>query len=111
MKLLFDQNLSFKLCRLLDDIFPGAQQLRLLGLDQAEDEVVWACAKSQGFVIVTQDVDFVNLSLLRSPPPKVIWLRCGNQPTSVIERILRANSALIEAFGGDVTRGFVEIFK
>lgn len=111
MKLLFDQNLSFKLCRLLDDIFPASQQLRLLGLDQSDDETVWDEAKNQGFVIATQDVDFVNLTLLRLHPPKVIWLRCGNQPTAVIERILRSNCAVIESFGNDATKGFVEIFK
>jgi predicted nuclease of predicted toxin-antitoxin system len=35
MKLLFDQNLSFKLCARLTDLFPGSNQVRLLGLDQA----------------------------------------------------------------------------
>ena len=29
MKLLFDQNLSFKLCRALADLFPGSDQARL----------------------------------------------------------------------------------
>lgn len=111
MKLLFDQNLSFKLCRHLDDIFPGSQQLWLLNLDQADDETVWHWAKANGFTIVTQDVDFVNLSLLRSHPPKVVWLRCGNQPTAIIERIIRANSALIDSFGKDESKGFLEVFK
>jgi predicted nuclease of predicted toxin-antitoxin system len=32
MKLLFDQNLSFKLCEQLADIFAGSSQARLLGL-------------------------------------------------------------------------------
>jgi predicted nuclease of predicted toxin-antitoxin system len=30
MKLLFDQNLSFKLCERLADLFPHSQQARLL---------------------------------------------------------------------------------
>ena len=37
MKLLFDQNLSFKLCRQLLDVFPGSNQVRLLGLAEASD--------------------------------------------------------------------------
>lgn len=41
MKLLFDQNLSFKLCVKLADFFPDSNQVRLLGLDQAEDRTVW----------------------------------------------------------------------
>jgi predicted nuclease of predicted toxin-antitoxin system len=37
MKLLFDQNLSFRLCRQLADIFPESTQVRLVGLDRADD--------------------------------------------------------------------------
>jgi predicted nuclease of predicted toxin-antitoxin system len=32
MKLLFDQNLSYKLCGRLADLFPDSQQVRRLGL-------------------------------------------------------------------------------
>lgn len=31
MKLLFDQNLSFKLCQRLADLFPDSDQVRRLG--------------------------------------------------------------------------------
>lgn len=41
MKLLFDQNISFKLCRSLADLFPGSSQVRLAGLAQADDRAVW----------------------------------------------------------------------
>lgn len=41
MKLLFDQNLSFKLCQRLTDLFPGSSQVRLLGLAEADDQAVW----------------------------------------------------------------------
>ena len=34
MKLLFDENLSFKLCRQLSDVFPGSSQVRLAGLER-----------------------------------------------------------------------------
>lgn len=35
MKLLFDQNLSFKLCRQLNDLFPDSRQVWLVGLEPA----------------------------------------------------------------------------
>ena len=41
MKLLFDQNLSFKLCSVLDDLFPGSGHVRLLGLAESDDVVVF----------------------------------------------------------------------
>jgi hypothetical protein len=37
MKLLLDQNLSYKLCRLLADLFPDSAQVRRAGLAAADD--------------------------------------------------------------------------
>jgi len=34
-------------------------------------------------------------------PPKVIRLRCGNQPTTVVEALLRDRASLIADFEGD----------
>ena len=89
MRLLFDQNLSFKLCTALEDVFPGSSQVRLLGLDRADDMTVWRRAAGDGYVLVTHDADFCNISALYGGPPKVVWLRCGNQPTRVIAELLR----------------------
>ena len=47
MKLLFDQNLSFKLCQLLADLFPGSNQVRLLGMSEADDRAIWEYANSE----------------------------------------------------------------
>jgi predicted nuclease of predicted toxin-antitoxin system len=44
------------------------------------------------------DSDFVVLATLLGPPPKVIWLRCGNQPTEIIEMLLRDRAEAITAF-------------
>jgi predicted nuclease of predicted toxin-antitoxin system len=85
MRRLFDQNLSFKLCRPLADLFPGSSQVRPIGLDQADDRAIWDYAKANGFALVSLDADFAELAALRGPPPKVIWLRCGNQPTAAVE--------------------------
>src|SRR5437867_4450249 len=101
MKLLFDQNLSFKLVDRLADLFPGSAQVRRLGLDQADDRAIWEHANRGGFVLVTQDSDFADLAALLGPPPKVIWLRCGNQPTQVVEELLRKHAPAIEALGLD----------
>lgn len=110
MKLLFDQNLSFRLGQRLQDIFPGSNQVRVLGMDQTDDRQVWTCAKANNFTIVTQDADFADLSLLLGPPPKVIWLRCGNQPTDAIEKRLRDSLPDIEALGRSETAGWLEVY-
>lgn len=110
MKLLLDQNLSFKLCAQLSDIFPESNQARLMGLAEVEDALIWERAKSDCFVILTQDSDFADRSVLYGPPPKVIWLRCGNQRTSFIEALLRANSGRILEFEREPTTGCLEIY-
>jgi predicted nuclease of predicted toxin-antitoxin system len=98
MKLLFDQNLSFKLCDRLADLFPGSSQVRLAGLDRADDRVIWEFAKAGGFILVTQDADFADMAALYGPPPKVIWLRCGNQSSGFIEKLLQNHAEAIGAF-------------
>src|SRR5260221_13841629 len=84
MKLLFDQNLSFKLCGQLTAHFPNSGHARLLGLAEADDRALWQFAGANGYTLVTLDADFAELAALRGPPPKVIWLRCGNQATATV---------------------------
>lgn len=111
MKLLFGQNLSFRLCTALKDMFPGSQQVRLLNMARAEDLQIWEYARQTDFVIVTLDADFYELSLLRGAPPKIIWLRCGNQPTEVIAELLRKHSLEIEEFISDPETACMEIYE
>jgi len=109
MKLLFDQNLSFKLCARLEDLFPGSSQVRLLGLAEADDRVLWQHAKANGFILVSQDSDFADMAGHYGPPPKIIWLRRGNQPTEAIEKLLRQHVEAITAFEQDNTAACLEI--
>jgi predicted nuclease of predicted toxin-antitoxin system len=101
MKLLFDQNLSFRLCALLEDLFPGSAQARRAGLAEADDLTIWRYAAANGFTLVTLDADFADMAALRGPPPKVIWLRRGNQSVAVIAQMLRDQAQAIAAFETD----------
>ncbi len=71
MKLLFDQNLSFKLCQMVADLFPESSHVGLLELSRVGDQVLWDYAKANGFAIVSQDVDFAEMAALLGSPPKV----------------------------------------
>lgn len=97
MKLLLDQNLSFKLCQAIADLFPGSDHVRGLGLAEADDREIWAYARANAFTVVTQDADFAEMAALWGPPPKVIWLRAGNQPSGIIARLIRQHAELIHA--------------
>jgi len=110
MKLLFDQNLSFKLCGQLADLFPDSNQVLPLGLAQADDSAIWQFARANNFIIVTQDADFADMAALYGPPPKVIWLRCGNQPSAFVAKLLRDHVESIAAFVADEQAACREIY-
>ena len=101
MKLLFDQNLSPRLPRILGELYQGSTHVRAVGLRDADDTRVWEYAKQHGFVLVSKDSDFQARSLLYGSPPKFIWLRVGNCTARAIEELLRKHSATIHAFGMD----------
>jgi predicted nuclease of predicted toxin-antitoxin system len=98
MKLLLDQNISFRITNKIQDLFPGSKQVKDLGLENSKDSLLWTYAKENDFCIVTFDGDFYDLGLLKGYPPKVIWLRLGNTSTQNIEKVLRKNYDLIEIF-------------
>ena len=110
MKFLFDQNLSLRLVDRLAGEYPDSAHVVMLGLDQALDVVVWAFARDHGFVIVSKDADFSDMSVLLGFPPKVVWLRIGNCPTSASEVLLRINKPTIELLEQDATTGIIELF-
>jgi predicted nuclease of predicted toxin-antitoxin system len=82
MKLLLDQNLSSRLVAILEDVYPGS-------------------ARDNGYLIVSKDADFRQLSFLYGAPPKVVWIRFGNCSTQDIERTLRARAERIAEFDRD----------
>jgi predicted nuclease of predicted toxin-antitoxin system len=57
VKLLLDQNLSYRLLAKLEDVFPGSSQIHRLGMEHADDSSIWKAAQEHGFAIVTKDSD------------------------------------------------------
>ncbi len=98
MKLLFDQNISFRLVKRIIDLFPESKQVRGLGLENATDFEIFEYAKRNDYVIVTVDSDFCDLNIIKGFPPKIIWLRTGNRTTINLERLLRNKQDLVELF-------------
>ena len=98
MKLLFDENLSPKLVRLLSDLFPGSIHVHDCGLGASDDGEIWRFAVAEDFMIVSKDLDFYDRSMVYGSPPKLIWLRTGNRSTADIERLLRDHATVIGHF-------------
>ncbi|MFZ5589309.1 MAG: DUF5615 family PIN-like protein [Pseudomonadota bacterium] len=98
MKLLLDQNLSYRLLDALQTSYPESAQIRLLGMAQSNDAIIWRYAKEHDYTIVTKDSDFYEYGLLFNFPPKVIWMKCGNTSTQYIANLLTKNHAVIQEF-------------
>ncbi len=98
MKLLFDQNISFRIIQKLQSDFPNSSQVRELNLEDTSDIDIWSYAKENGFTIVTFDTDFADIANIKGCPPKIIWLRTGNLTTSNIVKILRKHQIVLREF-------------
>jgi predicted nuclease of predicted toxin-antitoxin system len=61
----------------------------------ASDKEVWQKAKDDGFVILTRDADFQELSLVWGQPPKVIRLKTLNQSRAATLKVLIENRDVI----------------
>jgi predicted nuclease of predicted toxin-antitoxin system len=109
VKLLFDQNLSYRLVAILDDIYPGSVHVRDINLATADDGIVWEHARNHGLTIVSKDSDFHQRSFLFGPPPKVIWIQKGNCATSAIEKILRGHREDLRQFINDADAAFLTL--
>jgi predicted nuclease of predicted toxin-antitoxin system len=109
VKLLYDHNLSPKLVRRLADLFPDSNHVFELQLGEADDSVIWECAKAKGFIIASKDSDFSNRSLLFGHPPKVIRLHLGNCSTNAVEACFRSHYDHIAAFENDPRRGCLHL--
>ena len=101
MRLLFDANLSPALVRALADVYPGSSHVFAHGDIAADDAAIWSLAARDGYLIATKDTDFLDLSLLRGGPPKVVLLGVGNVTTAKIEEILRLHADRIRQFAAD----------
>lgn len=53
MKLLFDQNISFRIVNKLIDSFPDCKHVSHFGLMDCEDPDIWQFARNQNYIIVT----------------------------------------------------------
>lgn len=109
MRLLFDQNLSYRLAELLAPLYPHSLHARDAGLSSAEDATVWEYAKAHDLMIVSKDSDFHQRSFVFGFPPKDVWVRLGNCSTAQVERLLRERVSAIADFSHDAEAAFLSL--
>ena len=75
--------------------------IRELGLRDATDIDIFRAARDADAVLLTKDADFPHLLSQHGPPPRVLWLTCGNTSNSarreILARGLSEALALLEA--------------
>ncbi len=108
MKIWIDAQLSPSIAEWITSTFDvEAHAVRTLGLRDAEDYEIFRAAREENAVVLTKDRDFVDLLDRFGPPPKVIWLTCGNTSNPRLQEIL--NEHLREALAFLEHENLVEI--
>ncbi|MGH7885391.1 MAG: DUF5615 family PIN-like protein [Thermodesulfobacteriota bacterium] len=98
MKLLLDQNISYRLVADLKELIPELSHVKFLDLFNADDIDIWNFAKAEKYTIVTFDSDFYELQALKGFPPKIIWFRFGNTTRIELTDFFIENVKLINEF-------------
>ncbi len=109
MRLLFDENLSFRLVRELADVYADSVHVRDVGLLGGVDQAVWAYAAQQGLLLTSKDTDFYQRSMVLRAPLKVVWLRVGNVSTAAVAALLRQRYVTVRRFYEDPDTTFLPL--
>lgn len=85
-----DAQLSPAMAEFIEKEFAVASiSSRRLGLVAAKDAEIFAAARAVDAVVLTKDIDFVLHLQRQGPPPRVLWLRCGNTSNAHLRDLLR----------------------
>jgi predicted nuclease of predicted toxin-antitoxin system len=111
VKLLLDENLSWRMVNKLGVVFPEVVHVTSLNISQpASDISIWDFAKKNGYTIVSKDDDFEKIVLLRKAPPKLLFLKTYNLNTEKLVNLIIANNIKIKEFINSDENDIFEIF-
>ncbi len=111
MKILVDQNISFRLVPRILEAFPDTAHVKDFGLIDFNDFRIFQYARQHQFdAILTLDEDFYNIQLEHGTPPKVIWMRLGNCSTAALATAILYNAEAIRDFLNNEQLDCLELF-
>ena len=96
MKLLLDENLSRRIVPFIQAAYPDSTQVALVGLENTDDKIIRQYAIDHDFIIVTKDADYYDMTVLYGQPPKIVWLKMGNQSKTATIKTLQDCQQIIE---------------
>ena len=100
-----DDNLSYRLVKLLEKNYPGTLHVTDLRPTPKGDRAIFHHDRQNNYVIVTFDSDFVQLSALVNDPPKVLLLTMKNPRKAEIASVLSLRKVQIENFCSNLESG------
>lgn len=108
MRFLIDNQLPLQLAKHLRGRGHDCLHVLELGLDEATDAELWACAAREQRVLVSNDEDFVFLANRPDDTGRLVWIRLGNcRNTALIAAIDRIHDVLIQSL--DTGQKLIEI--
>jgi predicted nuclease of predicted toxin-antitoxin system len=85
-----DAQISPQLASWFRDTFQiDATAVRDLQLRDASDQRIFLAARAADAVVLTKDADFVKLLEQHGPPPRIVWLTCGNTSNAALVELLQ----------------------
>lgn len=87
-----------------------AYSVAYLGYREAEDEVIFQAARAPGAVVIFKDADFLERLVRLGPPPRLLYVTCGNaskarmvdifgQTFAEAHRLLSSSEPVVEITG------------
>jgi len=98
MRLLLDENVSWRLAAYLRSHCEVVLHVRDIGLDESPDTSIWRYARQHGYNLLTKDDDFVRLVLAEGFPPRVVALQNAQVPVKALAEFLLARMPQVEDF-------------
>ena len=109
MKLLFDQNIPYRVVKKIITDFPLAVSVIDVGLYEENDIPIWKYALKNEYTIISQDNDFDDLYLAWGHPPKIIIVGTGNISNADLTKLLISRKDRIGRFINSTGIGRLEI--
>ncbi|MBC3788130.1 DUF5615 family PIN-like protein [Spirosoma utsteinense] len=111
MRLLFDQNISFRVVKQLKATFSEVTGVRECGLLNADDYQIWEYARQNNYSVVSFDKDIPDIGSVKGFPPKIIWLRTGNMSNQSILSLFLDHFEEFDAFIADEKKGCLMVYS
>ena len=103
MRLLLDENISWRLAAYLRPHCTAVVHVREIGMENSPDTSIWRYARQHDYAIVTKDEDFLRLVVTEGFPPRVVAVQNAQVPVAKLAEFLLARLPQLQEFLGAQT--------